>query len=77
MQFQVGDLVVFTGREKEMGKYHPDYAQLIGHLGTVVEADDVAPFEYVVIFSEFPDSDGFCDYPCRADELSPLVDIIS
>lgn len=69
MQFNVGDLVVFSGREKEMGKYHTDYTQLIGQVGTVVEAADAPPFEYLVIFSEFPDSDGFCDYPCRADEL--------
>jgi hypothetical protein len=65
-----GDRVVFAGREIEMGKYHPDYAQLVGQIGTVIEADmEQVNFEYVVIFSEFPDAEGDCHYVCRKDEL--------
>lgn len=69
---EVGQIVRFVGRASEMGKYHPDYAQLINQVGSIVEAYDVGPFEYVVIFNQFPDSEGLCDYPCRADELEAV-----
>jgi hypothetical protein len=65
-----GDQVVFVGREVEMGKYHPDYVQLLGQIGTVIEADmEQVNFEYVVIFNEFPDVEGDCHYVCRKDEI--------
>lgn len=67
-QHKVGDRVVFVGREIEIGTYHPDYAQLMYQIGTVVEAGDPKPFEYVVIFDAAAE-DGTYDYPCRADEL--------
>lgn len=65
----VGDKVRFVGREVEIGKYHPDYAQLMYQIGTVVEVDDSSLYEYVVLFPEFLGSDGGYDYACRADEL--------
>ena len=68
--FTKGQFVRFVGREVELGKYHADYAQLMNQVGTVIDVcADFAPYPYTVIFHGFPDSQGFCDYPCRADEL--------
>lgn len=67
--FEVGQVVRFKGRKKEQGKYHPDYVQLLGQVGTIVDISDTIPVMYDVIFSEFPDNEGFCDYPCFTDEL--------
>ena len=35
--FQVGQQVRFVGRKSEIVDYHPDYAQLMGHVGVVVD----------------------------------------
>ncbi len=36
---KVGQKVRFVGRPQEMGKHHPDFAQLLGQIGTVMDAD--------------------------------------
>jgi len=70
---KVGQKVRFIGREIELGKYHRDYAQLIGQVGIISEAyADFAPYPYTVVFHEFPDSTNSREYPCRADELQAL-----
>ena len=39
----IGTKVRFKGRPQEIHKYHPDFAQLIGQVGTVVSAESWAP----------------------------------
>lgn len=48
--FEVGQQVRFVGRSKEQDKYHSDYAQLLGQVGTVRERSEWA------IFLERPES---------------------
>lgn len=62
---QVGDRVIFRGREHEMGKYHPDLAQLLGRTGVVVQSDP--RLEMVDVQFE-----GVCWHP---EEINSPIDV--
>ena len=38
-KFQVGQTVKFVGRETERDKYHKDFSQLFGQIGTIREVN--------------------------------------
>ena len=66
MAHKVGDKVIFVGRESELGKYHPDFAQLMHQTGTVVELGNL--FLHVT-FDGFADSTGDSIFLCLDREL--------
>ena len=64
----VGDRVRFVGREREMGKYHIDYSQLLGQEGVVVNAYPRLNSN-LVVFEGFVDSEGDVEFMCWDEEL--------
>lgn len=65
-EFKVGDKVVFKGNDREIGRYHSDFSQLLGQTGTVIEVGTSA---YEAIFEGFRDKNGENVFLCWDDEL--------
>jgi rRNA processing protein Gar1 len=66
---KVGDKVRFIGRETE--KYHPDFAQLLGEVGVIVNVLGNVDGCYVV-FEGFVDAVGDVEFLCWNEELEVI-----
>lgn len=71
MAHKVGDKVVFVGREKEIGKYHRDFSQLMFSAGTVVEVGGDACEVHFEGFHMESDPKGESIFCCYMSELRP------
>lgn len=74
--FNVGDAVVFVGREVELGHYHQDHLQLIGQTGFVSEVDDSLFITVTFPGFSYQDEAGAArnDFIVFVDEIQKVVD---
>lgn len=66
---KVGDKVRFVGRESE--NYHPDFAQLLGQVGVIVNIREGVS-GCTVVFEGFVDAVGDVEFICWDEELEVI-----